>query len=98
MYVMITGKTMEASARLQGKGWRPMAIEVGGKARINAVEKAGFVVAFDPDGGYASEPHVQTPLGFAPIGRGHPLYDEALDALCDSGPGGSMDFSKEEKR
>ena len=91
VYVSPVGGKEAASKRLAEKGWGPMAFSVGGLA-VTGFAKGGAIVAFNPTDDSASAPLEWG--GFAAIGPApDPLWGEGMDALCDSAPGGSMDFS-----
>lgn len=97
--VAVTGGRDAAIARMRRGGWSPASIDVNG-AQIACVAKGAAVVAFHPtDPDLASLPCAGGGFaGFVPLPPGNPLREEAIDLLCDSAPGGSMDFTKGGKR
>ena len=86
MLIMYRGTEEEAKARLRKKGWRDARMDVGPQGAIELMQKDSVIIAFDPDGGYASEPCAQTAFGFVPLPHGEPLREEAVDCLCDCVP------------
>ena len=94
MIVSTNGGYEAAMDRLRAKGWRPMAIEVFG-GTLRCVAKGSAIIAFSPDGDFASEPGVMNGIaGFFPLPRGDLLREEGMDCLCGSAPGGPLDFSR----
>lgn len=84
MFVICIGGQAAAKDRLAAAGWRVGALGINGVA-FEAASKNGAVVVFEPgygDDGYASLPGGMG-MGFLPLPRGNPLYEEAMDCLSD---------------
>lgn len=89
--VATAGGNAAAGARLRALGWDPVTVTLGGSP-VTAYAKGPALIAMDPGGEFASTPVLWTPFG--PRGPApEPQMSEGMDALCDSSPGGSMDFS-----
>lgn len=87
MLVALAGGREAAMARMAAAGWSRADVGVNGAA-IPAMAKGGALVAFDPtDPDSSSLPMAAGGWGaFAPLGRGDPLYEEAMDLLCGTDP------------
>ena len=85
MLVQVSGGYDAAMARLRAKGWRPLALTAM-NAVFRCAAKAGAVIAFGPDGDFASEPGVPNGMaGFVPLPRGDALREEGMDCVCGTG-------------
>ena len=90
MYALCVGGQKAAKERLRKAGWRSGSIGIA-NAFFETMSKGDAMIAFEPekgDDGYASLPGAFG-FGFQPLGRGTPLYEEAMDCLsnvCRQGP------------
>ena len=91
-YIVPVGGSDAAGGRLRSKGWMANTVTAG-SARLPGYSKNGAVIAFHPGEDLATMPLLWT--AFGPVGAApEPEWSEGINALCDSSPGGSMDFSR----